>query len=123
MEPHGFLSGKCKHGSSNFCSLCDIEGNPERYTEKLLNEVVIEITENTKQPLSGRLQSRLMAYKLASSMKDIWNETVGEVIREPFYRPTQRAADECPVCNGLGDIVKNESIEDCPECAGTGIRR
>ena len=63
-----------------------------------------------------------MAYKLASSMKDIWNETVGEVIREPFYRPTPRAADECPVCNGLGDIVKNESIEECPECEGTGIR-
>jgi len=121
MEPHGFLSGKCKHGSSNFCTLCDIEGHPERYTEKLLNEVVVEIAENTKQPLSGRLQSQLMAYKLATATKE-WNETIGEVIREPFSRPTPRAVDECPVCDGLGDIVKNESIEECPECGGTGIR-
>lgn len=121
MEPHGFLSGKCKHGSSNFCSLCDIEGNPERYTEKLLNEVVIEITENTKQPLSGRLQSRLMAYKLASSMKDIWNETVGEVIREPFYRPTQRAADVCHECGATETIdPNNDGVPICVEC---GTRR
>ena len=107
MEPHGFLSRKCMHGSSNFCTLCDILGHPERYTEKLLNEVVTELTENTKQPLSGRLQSQLMAYKLATE----WS-------RQP-----RRAVDECPVCSGLGDIVKNESIEECPECFGTGIRR
>ena len=31
MQPHGLLSGTCKHGSANFCSACDREGHPERY--------------------------------------------------------------------------------------------
>ena len=102
MESHGFLSGKCKHGSSNFCTLCDIEGHPERYTIKLLTEVIIEVEENIKQPLSMRLQSQLMAYKLATATKE-WNEAVGEVIREPFSRPTKRETDGATHCAcGLG---------------------
>jgi hypothetical protein len=65
MESHGFLSGKCKHGSPNFCTLCDIEGNPERYTNQLLADVIQEVEEYRKMPLSERLQSQLLAYKSA----------------------------------------------------------
>lgn len=121
MEPHGFLSGKCKHGSSNFCTLCDIEGHPECYTEKLLNEVIIEVTENTKQPLSGRLQSQLMAYKLATAEKE-WNVTIGEVIREPFHRLTKRALDEAPRACEHNNMLPNEphGYLYCPDC---GLRQ
>ena len=65
MEPHGFLSGKCKHGSSNFCTLCDIEGHPERYTEKLLLEVVSEIIEAARVPLSFEVGTRIMVWYAA----------------------------------------------------------
>jgi|WetSurMetagenome_2_1015567.scaffolds.fasta_scaffold820197_1 hypothetical protein len=65
MEPHGFLSGKCKHGSSNFCTLCDIEGHPERYTEKLLLEVVDEIIEAARVPLSSEVGVRIMVWYTA----------------------------------------------------------
>jgi hypothetical protein len=27
----------------------------------------------------------------------------------------------CPICDGLGDVVRHESIEECTECAGTGL--
>jgi len=65
MEAHGFLSGKCKHGSSNLCTLCDIEGHPERYTEKLLLEVIQEIIEAARVPVSFDLGTKLMIWQSA----------------------------------------------------------
>ena len=80
MEPHGFLSGKCKHGSSNFCTLCDIEGHPERYTEKLLLEVVSEIIEAARVPLSFEVGTRIMVwYAAQQSVQRTGLESAAEI--------------------------------------------
>lgn len=43
-----------------------------------------------------------MKFNLESRIKE-WNEVLGEVIREPFSRPTQRAVDGATHCAcGLG---------------------
>jgi hypothetical protein len=95
MEPHGFLSGKCKHGSSNFCILCDIEGHPERYVIELLEDVITEVKENQVQPLSSSLQKKLMAY---------------------VSRPTQRAADGPWTCATNPNHLNAAGREICGVC-------
>ena len=80
MEPHGFLSGKCKHGSSNFCTLCDIEWHPERCTEKLLLEVVSEIIEAARVPLSFEVGTRIMVwYAAQQSVQRTGLESAAEI--------------------------------------------
>lgn len=40
-----------------------------------------------------------------------------------FSRPTRRAPDVCPVCNGKGSIRVGVYSENCEACNGTGKRR
>lgn len=56
---------------------------------------------------------------------DDWFGVKASVFKLNLLCPTceKRLEKECRVCNGLGDIVSNESIEECPECEGTGIKR
>ena len=43
--------------------------------------------------------------------------------RLPSRRPTQRAADVCPVCAGTGyKRISPTMLADCHECNGTGQR-
>lgn len=39
-------------------------------------------------------------------------------------RPTQRSADDCPVCFGDKYVLHNDGLmHSCPACKGTGKRR
>lgn len=47
------------------------------------------------------------------------------VLAEFVRLPTQRAADECPTCAGLGFVNDKRGRRgvDCSDCNGSGIRR
>ncbi len=51
-----------------------------------------------------------------------WFGVKASVFKLNLSCPTceKRLEKECRVCNGLGNIVKNEAIEECPECGGSG---
>ena len=54
-----------------------------------------------------------MKFNLESRIKE-WNEVLGEVIREPFSRPTKRALD------GACESCKLELTPSCPIRTGKG---
>lgn len=86
-------------------------------------EVVIKVIESK---LSKFKIGWFSAYDTLKGMVALYGaDKVQEALTEIIGGLTQRAADECPTCAGLGFVNDNRGRRgvDCSDCNGSGIRR
>ena len=112
--------------TSDNCGYYSVSDNPEKtlaVAAMNIANILDVISEDGEEIVREDLLADTISWMVAAKKSHPSLLLPAWVAQWQENRPTPRAADECPVCNGLGDIVKNESIEECPECDGTGIRR